>query len=117
MEAINKFVVEPSDVWPGVKYIASVHTSVDGGQTFWYAGNSRFCRNLNEAFMFYLSWTDPWYEVIDYRDRRWPNAEIVTEMPDGFYRDFCTHDKPFYGEWIENYRTGERKILYTGKVA
>lgn len=112
MEVINRFVVEPSDVWPGHPYLVSAHTSVDGGNTFWYAGNSRWCKNLTECFEWYLSWIDPYYEVVYYRDHRWPNAEIVTEMPEGFETDILTPDHPIHGEWIENWRTGERKILY-----
>lgn len=115
MEAIHRFAVEPSNVWPGLKYNVSVNASVDGGKTFWYCGNGRFCKNLTEVFEFIRAWTSPWYEVIDYRDRRAPNAEIVTEMPDGWHRDICTHDKPIHGEWIEDWRTGERKLLYTGR--
>ena len=112
--AIDKFRIEPSTAWPDFPYNVSVLTSVDGGETFWYCGNGRFCRNLTEVFKFIRAWNDPWYEVIDYRDRRWPNAEIVTEMPDGFMRDTFTNDRPIHGEWVENWRTGERKILYTG---
>ena len=114
MEAIIRFSIEPSDVWPGLNYIVGVHTSVDGGKTFWYAGNGRFCKNLTEVFEYIRTWNDPWYEVVDYRDRRAPNAEIVTEIPEGFMRDLCTHDQPIHGEWIENWRTSERKLLYTG---
>lgn len=114
MEPIHKFSIEPSTAWPGLPYNVSVHTSVDGGNTFWYCGNGRFCKNLTDVFKFIRAWSDPWYEVVDYRDRRWPNAEIVTDMPSGFMLDSCTPDKPVHGEWIENYRTGERKILFTG---
>lgn len=115
MDAIHKFAVEPSGVWPGIKYNVSVHTSVDGGKTFWYCGNGRFCKNLTEVFKFIRAWNDPWYEVVDYRDRRYPNAEIVTELPDGWFKDVCAADSPIHGVWIETFRTGERKILYTGR--
>lgn len=112
VDVINKFVVKPSDVWPNMKYDVQVLTSVDGGETFWYCGNGRFCKNLTDVFKFVRAWTDPYYEVVDYRDRRHPSVEIVTKMPDGWVRDMTAHDKPIHGEWIENYRTGERAILY-----
>ena len=115
MEPINRFAIEPSSVNPGFPYNVSVHTSVDGGKTFWYCGNGRFCRNLTDVFKFIRAWTDPFYEVVDYRDRRAPGTEIVTEKPEGWHVDVCTHDKPIHGEWVEDWRTGERKILYTGR--
>lgn len=113
MPAINRFAIEPAaqDAWPGY-YNVSVHTSVDGGRTFYYCGNGRFCKNLTEVFKFIRAWTNPYFEVVDYRDRRAPGVEIVTEMPDGFTRDLCASDKPIHGDWIENWKTGERKILY-----
>lgn len=113
--AINKFNIEYSDVWPDHPYNVQVLTSVDGGETFWYCGNGRFCKNITDAFKFIRSWTDPYYEVVDYRDRRAPGTEIVNEMPDGWSCDVCTFDKPHYGEWIENYGTGERKLLFVGR--
>ena len=116
MDVIRKFGIEPAaqDVWPGY-YNVSVWTSVDGGHGFYYCGNGRFCKNLTEVFAYIRTWNNPWYEVVDYRDRRAPNAEIVTEMPDGFIRDMTCRDRPTHGVWIDNYRTGERKLLYTGR--
>lgn len=58
-KAVNKFVVSPSDVWPGLRYNVQVLTSVDGGETFWYCGNGRFCRNLTEVFQFVVRWNEP----------------------------------------------------------
>ena len=58
-KAVNRFVVEPSNVWPGLAYNVRVLTSVDGGLTFWYCGNGRFCKNLTEVFAFVVDWTEP----------------------------------------------------------
>lgn len=58
-KVVNKFVVSPSDVWPGLRYNVQVLTSVDGGETFWYCGNGRFCRNLTEVFQFVVRWNEP----------------------------------------------------------
>lgn len=59
MAAVHRFVVTPSNVWPGLRYNVQVVTSVDGGQTFWYCGNGRFCRNLTEVFAFVIRWNQP----------------------------------------------------------
>lgn len=59
MAAIHRFVVTPSNVWPGLRYNVQVVTSVDGGESFWYCGNGRFCRNLTEVFQFVIRWNEP----------------------------------------------------------
>lgn len=53
---VDKFVVKPSDVWPGHPYNLQVYTSVDYGKNFWYCGYGKFCKNLTEAFEFVNDW-------------------------------------------------------------
>ena len=115
MNVIDHFKIVPF-VWADHKYNVQVWTSVDGGHGFYYCGNGRFCKNLTEVFEYIRAWKSPWFEVVDYRNRRWPNAEIVTKMPAGgdWHKDLTTFDRPLNGVWIENYKTGERAILYTG---
>ena len=59
MAAVHRFIVSPSNVWPGLRYNVQVVTSVDGGRTFWYCGNGRFCRDLTEVFAFVIRWNEP----------------------------------------------------------
>lgn len=49
-EVQYRYLVEPL-AFPvdGYNYLVSTVTSVDGGRTFWYCGNSRYFRSKEEA--------------------------------------------------------------------
>lgn len=53
MQAIYRHLVEPLH-FPvdGYLYIVRTETSIDGGQTFYYAGNSKYFRTEAEANAF-----------------------------------------------------------------
>lgn len=50
MQAINRHSIEKFNLpVDGYNYIVKTSTSVDGGKTFYYCGNSRYFRTLEEA--------------------------------------------------------------------
>lgn len=50
MQTINRYSIEPLETPEhGYRYNVRELTSADGGQSFFYTGNGRFCRTKAEA--------------------------------------------------------------------
>lgn len=50
MQAINRYQLEPLQMpTDGYCYLVKTITSVDGGKTFYYCGNSRYFKTQEEA--------------------------------------------------------------------
>ena len=55
MNRITITRINPADYY-GACYNVQVHTSTNGGKTFYYCGNGRFCETMQDAIEFASRW-------------------------------------------------------------